>query len=1511
MRQATTSAIQLGSIIVACTLLAIPNAAHAASPSVVIASAPLVDPATALSTYGSPASPTAKSTRDPLVQEASRALKYDVDLIYEHVRDNVDTLPMFGLLKGGRGVALDGKGTAFDQAQFMVDALREADAAAGKGYNPSYALGKITLSASEFAAWTGIGDAAIASKYLANAGVPASVSGSGSSFTVTMLHIWVRATIGGSNYLFDPSYKPSTAQTGLNWQANSGYSKATLQSYVTAPSTTVTGFSRVSFKSALQSYRANLENYIATNAAGKRAEAVVGTSQIVPHTTAEDRRTSLPYVTSSDRSWSGEIPDAFRTTFTVKLNNQTYASYFADEKGGLVLPFSYTGSGSTFTASTPANGNPAISGSFLGECEGYLGSRSSASAIVDVVINHPYVANGGTYADRTISRKIARQQCSGGGFYISNDWGFVGDGISKRIGTAASLIRSNPQRRTEFIFAPTLASVASQYSSLLDLATHAQGNIYQMHDLVGIHVIDNAHLNLDSGAQEQNDSHTFLSMSFESAVSAFAKSGLAAADSGAAYTAGLGLAIAEAAVPRQESDAVYDMAALSLFSNQNSRSESGTVDTTYLATPGTWSSVSSSLTDWQAEEKAAPQGYTAEGYTVLVPKYGDLRQPPITVVSQATRTAKLGEGSNSLGTGGEIKLAPFLAFRPSSGAGSPPDRIAVSIYDQHRGGILKAGVGVATITGAASPIQRPEPPKSESKDVFRSALNVDPRTGSLSYSPPVDISDGSGGFPRSLELRRVYDAKDLTNYGMGVGWKSNWYQVATLSNDGQAALGRSGAAGVASALVMLQAMGDLAAGQSARDLFAAMQVASWFTDQTINNTVLLHRGLESPETFYKLANGTSFVSGRPDGSTLTYTGTPVTGIINRRLYHGHSVSYTDGSGSVRTYKANDLPQGVDLSSPAISGLYSRKSFYLDNWAFPDGTKIKAAYFSTVQAPDVVFLQRVTNNHGAAIGRTGYDPGSTTGVPFCATPGGFVEWTAPTGASLKYGTAAGSEIIFGMSPQVAYELVGYPEPEFARCAAGSTTPSRIWSSLISGLNGMRDTSGSTWAYGYTAPADNPGSIFGHMASLKALYKPSLLNTPALVLTYGKDGNVRTLTDASNGTWNYHSSPFRSEVISPSQAAAKAGSVTYFDRNAQAIRSIDPLGRATVTSFDDRGRPTTVTRPEGNQTVTTYDVRNNVLTETLKAKPGAGLSDRVTVTTYMEGATASACASIARCNKPQTVTDANGNRSDYDWHMSTGNLMSVTRGLNAAGNCQIGGGTCPQTSLTYITLAGYNPFDDADNGTLVLSASKQERVDAANTTTTAYEWALKDFSPATYVGVSNRPVKRIQVTGVISDSGGLNLRTCYTSDLGGNVIAVSDPRETVCDGSAGGGGGGSGVSFSVSDPSVAEGGLLGFVITKTGTATASHSVTVATANGTASTNDYNSFTGTFAFAVNETSKTVSIATVDDTNVESSETVRLNLSNPTGGAAIGDAQGTGTIVDNDESEGGGGSDEHCPTC
>jgi len=104
-----------------------------------------------------------------------------------------------------------------------------------------------------------------------------------------------------------------------------------------------------------------------------------------------------------------------------------------------------------------------------------------------------------------------------------------------------------------------------------------------------------------------------------------------------------------------------------------------------------------------------------------------------------------------------------------------------------------------------------------------------------------------------------------------------------------------------------------------------------------------------------------------------------------------------------------------------------------------------------------------------------------------------------------------------------------------------------------------------------------------------------------------------------------------------------------------------------------------------------------------------------------------------------------------------------------------------------------------------------------------------------------------------------------------------------------------SLAISNASVTEGGALVFTVTKTGTGVASVSWTTANGSATAGS-DYTAARGTISFAIAETSKTISVATIDDATVESAETLTVTLSSPPSGVTIGSAVGTGTISDND---------------
>jgi hypothetical protein len=115
--------------------------------------------------------------------------------------------------------------------------------------------------------------------------------------------------------------------------------------------------------------------------------------------------------------------------------------------------------------------------------------------------------------------------------------------------------------------------------------------------------------------------------------------------------------------------------------------------------------------------------------------------------------------------------------------------------------------------------------------------------------------------------------------------------------------------------------------------------------------------------------------------------------------------------------------------------------------------------------------------------------------------------------------------------------------------------------------------------------------------------------------------------------------------------------------------------------------------------------------------------------------------------------------------------------------------------------------------------------------------------------------------------------------------------------------------VADASAFEGESANFVVSLSGAHSASISVNYATAPGTAGTGDFQARSGTLVFAAGETSKTVTVPTINNLLVEATESFTLNLSGATGGATIADGQAVGLIYDDDEVPDPGCGDFICP--
>ena len=104
------------------------------------------------------------------------------------------------------------------------------------------------------------------------------------------------------------------------------------------------------------------------------------------------------------------------------------------------------------------------------------------------------------------------------------------------------------------------------------------------------------------------------------------------------------------------------------------------------------------------------------------------------------------------------------------------------------------------------------------------------------------------------------------------------------------------------------------------------------------------------------------------------------------------------------------------------------------------------------------------------------------------------------------------------------------------------------------------------------------------------------------------------------------------------------------------------------------------------------------------------------------------------------------------------------------------------------------------------------------------------------------------------------------------------------------------YRISDATATEGGILTFTVTRSGNTAASGTVYYTTEDGTAlSGSDYKRKTGKLSFSAGQTSKTISISTVNNSVSEATEAMNVRLYSPSNGTLI-DALGTGTIQDDE---------------
>lgn len=1316
-------------------LIAIPDPASADPAAAKVVTAALVSPSSAWTYYGSGTTHTtgiaAPTSTPPEIKALAKTLGADrigtgagqvttaefTRNVYDYVRNNIAVEFRFGLGKGARGALIDLSGTPFDQAELMKKLLAEG------GVSSSYKVGAVTLTPQEFGLWSGFIknlnqtnqtfsiDARAACQFLADGGIPATVNGASSCTSLTgdltslvMGHVWL---LVGSD-LYDPTFKKHTLKTGVDLPAamgcgteasptcGSGATTATMTGATTGTlsgAPTIKTLNEGALATQLQTYATTLQSAIEAGNPDAPVEDIVG-GKAVDLTYAPNPSTSLPYAGggTAQYTWSGDIPDKFRTTFRLQVT--TYdATFYADELTGRRL---------NLTTTTDSNGMYVWVR--LDRAELATGYASSPPIIS---VDHPYSANSGGYADETLSFAVDGWPSNKATVVLA-----LGDAGPSKAKAAADLEAVSPEDADYLEPGVGGTPQAAQFVVQETQGTRLIGEITKtsilQHHIMGF-VADPSgalHLSTTASIQSRKNDSTDRDAAFRT------------------YTL-LGSTL-EGSAAEQANDAFIARSTAIDFHYANY------AGATFLEiAPSNLSAVSSNLLNIPLYQTMA-----TGGSTLIVPKHF----ADYTLVMQNGAVTRIDTGS-------------FLAYK----AGEE--------------GYWGGGKGGGADPNALDPAKTALNSIKQTPTLLRDAFSADLATGNLTLKPAPDLVTGAGAFPYSLSLQRTYSSNagadelgvsgwgalpspysgpDEAIYGrIGGGWTHNFQIFARIGNDGLVGLGRERAVDGTAAIAALVTIANQSRSPTFSSRLSSIMTAYWMSRQFIGNTINV-TAPPATATFVRRANGTF---GAPAGSNerMVQTGTrngPFIAAGNDNdwysiprytftgfawSYGNITLAYTRSGGDVITFVPSRWSDATGLTFSGGSGsggpIYE-PVFVAQSWQFPDGMKVSFNY-ATVDP-------WYAHPGGSAF----YVPRKALKLTSVSNSlGRSLTFTTLTGPTASYAGFLLTRVTDETGRHADYALT-CTNNAYVSCESLSvTTPD----GGISRYEYTPDTS-SPLPTNYTRPAYR----------LRRWYTPLNGTTPFMTFVYDDVSRLKAVVDPLGRQTRYYAATIsagellkRGEIVDP----LNAESATLFDDDNRPLKTIDPLNRATTYAYDISGRLVLKTLPEGNAEARTYDARSNVLTVTLKPKPGSGLSDIVTTTTYVEGPTVVTCSNPVVCNSPASedgprtdVTDV----TNYSWNTTTGLPTQILRPADSAG-------VRPQIDYSYSSYT-------ANGSTFSLPTSKVEKISSSISVTTAYAW--------------NSSNKYVLQTATV-DSGGLALATGFTFDTVGNLTAVDGPRSDVTD------------------------------------------------------------------------------------------------------------------------------------
>jgi hypothetical protein len=461
------------------------------------------------------------------------------------------------------------------------------------------------------------------------------------------------------------------------------------------------------------------------------------------------------------------------------------------------------------------------------------------------------------------------------------------------------------------------------------------------------------------------------------------------------------------------------------------------------------------------------------------------------------------------------------------------------------------------------------------------------------------------------------------------------------------------------------------------------------------------------------------------------------------------------------------------------------------------------------------------------------------------------------------------------------------------------------------------------------------------------------------------------DASNGQFAFSNAAYTvaenagtvTVVVYRSSGASGVASVVYATSNGTATAGLDYTSTTGTLSFadgetsktfdvtildDSMNEPAETVKlalksPSGGATlgsqktavvsITNDDASNGQFAFSSAAYTVAENAGSVSVAVYRSGG-ASGVASVvyATSNGTATVgldyTSTTGALSftdgetakTFDVTIIDDSLHESTETVKIALKSPTGGATLGSQRAAVLSITD----DDASNGQFEFSSPTYLTAEDAGTVTVAVYRSGGATGVASVVYATSNSTARtgedfISATGALSFADGETSKTFDITVLDDSINEPTETAKLILKSPTGGATLGTQKSavLSITDNDASNGqfefagptylaaenaGTVTVAVYRNGGANGVASVVYATSNGTATAGqDYTAATGTLSFADGETAKTFDVAIIDDSLHESTETVKLALKSPTGGATLGTLKSAVlTITDNDASNG-----------